>query len=82
MDKPEPLLTISAVSKKFGEIEALSNVDVVINSGQVIGLVGGNGAGKTTLLRLISGVLEPTTGSLMFKGKKVSKSRERIGVVP
>ena len=82
VDKPEALLTISAVSKKFGEIEALSNVDVVINSGQVIGLVGGNGAGKTTLLRLISGVLEPTTGSLMFKGKKVSKSRERIGVVP
>ena len=70
MDKPEPLLTISAVSKKFGDIEALSNVDVVINSGQVIGLVGGNGAGKTTLLRLISGVLEPSTGSLMFKGKK------------
>ena len=82
VDEPEPLLTISAVSKKFGEIEALSNVDVVINSGQVIGLVGGNGAGKTTLLRLISGVLEPTTGSLMFKEKKVSKSRERIGVVP
>ena len=70
VDKPEPLLTISAVSKKFGEIEALSNVDVVINSGQVIGLVGGNGAGKTTLLRLISGVLEPSTGSLMFKDKK------------
>ena len=73
MDKPEPLLTISAVSKKFGEIEALSNVDVVINSGQVIGLVGGNGAGKTTLLRLISGVLEPSTGSLMFKGQKSFK---------
>lgn len=78
----KPLLTLSGVAKRFDEVEALTHVDLNINSGQVIGLVGGNGAGKTTLLRLMAGVMEPTTGTILFEGQKVSTMRSKLGVVP
>jgi sodium transport system ATP-binding protein len=77
-----PLLTLDGVAKSFGEIDALTLVDLEINSGQVIGLVGGNGAGKTTLLRLMAGVMEPTKGSILFESKPVSSMRQKLGVVP
>jgi sodium transport system ATP-binding protein len=77
-----PLLTLTGVAKRFDEVEALTHVDLDINSGQVIGLVGGNGAGKTTLLRLMAGVMEPTTGTILFEGEKVSSMRSKLGVVP
>lgn len=77
-----PLLTLTGVAKRFDEVEALTHVDLDINSGQVIGLVGGNGAGKTTLLRLMAGVMEPTTGTILFEGQKVSSMRSKLGVVP
>ena len=77
-----PLLTLSGVAKRFGEVEALTHVDLDINAGQVIGLVGGNGAGKTTLLRLMAGVMEPTKGSILFGTEPVSTMRAKLGVVP
>lgn len=77
-----PLLTLSGVAKRFGEVEALTHVDLEINPGQVIGLVGGNGAGKTTLLRLMAGVMEPSNGSILFGTKPVSTMRAKLGVVP
>ena len=77
-----PLLTLSGVAKSFGEVEALTHVDLDINAGQVIGLVGGNGAGKTTLLRLMAGVMEPTNGSILFGTEPVSNMRAKLGVVP
>tara|TARA_B110000444_G_scaffold190471_1_gene180082 strand:- start:17737 stop:18564 length:828 start_codon:yes stop_codon:yes gene_type:complete len=77
-----PLLTLTGVAKNFGEVEALTHVDLEINPGQVIGLVGGNGAGKTTLLRLMAGVMEPSNGSILFGTKPVSTMRAKLGVVP
>ena len=77
-----PLLTLSGVAKRFGEVEALTHVDLDINAGQVIGLVGGYGAGKTTLLRLMAGVMEPTNGSILFGTEPVSTMRAKLGVVP
>ena len=76
------LLTLSGVGKSFKEVEALTKVDLEIESGQVVGLVGGNGAGKTTLLRLMAGVMEPTRGSILFQEKPVSTMRDKLGVVP
>ncbi len=82
MNQIEDLLSLERVSKSFGDVEALIDIDFKIQTGQVIGLVGGNGAGKTTLLRLISGVLNPTAGSVLFRGENVSSVRQKVGVVP
>jgi len=78
----ESLLTLSGVAKSFDEVDALTHIDLKINAGQVIGLVGGNGAGKTTLLRLMAGVMEPTNGTILFEGERVSSMRSKLGVVP
>ncbi|MDP6869743.1 MAG: ABC transporter ATP-binding protein [Candidatus Poseidoniaceae archaeon] len=78
----DAMLTIEGVAKHFGEVSALSSIDLEISSGQVIGLVGGNGAGKTTLLRLMAGVMEPSSGDVLFRGKPVSSMRAKLGVVP
>ena len=76
------MLTLTGVGKSFGEINALLQVDLEIESGQIIGLVGGNGAGKTTLLRLMAGVMKPTTGSVIFKDMPVDERRKFVGVEP
>ena len=61
----ETLLSLRGVTKKFTEVEALTEIDLDIHSGEIVGLVGSNGAGKTTLLRLMAGVYSPTTGSVL-----------------
>lgn len=79
----EPLLVVDGVSKSFGEIVALHDIDLTIHQGEVIGLVGSNGAGKTTLLRLLAGVYVPTNGRVrLANGEEVHTARNVIGVVP
>lgn len=60
------------VSKYFGGLAAVHNVDFDINQGEVVGLIGPNGAGKTTLFNLISGSLRTTAGEIRYKGKKIT----------
>ena len=77
------LLRVEGVTKSFGHIEALTNVSLTINEGEIVGLVGSNGAGKTTLLRLLAGVYTPTDGAVVLSdGSKVEDARHRLGVVP
>lgn len=79
----ETLLSLRGVTKKFTEVEALTEIDLDIHSGEIVGLVGSNGAGKTTLLRLMAGVYSPTTGSvLLSSGRPVQEMRQELGVVP
>jgi len=59
------------VSKYFGGIQALKNVDFQVGEGEIVGLVGPNGAGKTTLFNVISGVYKPNTGAVTFYGKRI-----------
>ncbi|MGW5605645.1 ATP-binding cassette domain-containing protein [Streptomyces sp. NPDC003753] len=66
-----PLLSLRAVSKRYGAVQALSDVDLEINSGQVIALMGDNGAGKTTLIKLIAGADRPDEGAVEWEGRKV-----------
>ena len=66
------ILEAERVTKYFGGLAAVHNVDFGINQGEIIGLIGPNGAGKTTLFNLISGALALTSGETMFKGEKIA----------
>jgi branched-chain amino acid transport system ATP-binding protein len=60
------------VTKYFGGLAAVSQVDFYVEQGEIFGLIGPNGAGKTTLFNLISGAFTPKSGTIKFKGKKIS----------
>jgi branched-chain amino acid transport system ATP-binding protein len=67
------LLKCSGVSKRFGGLQALNNVDFTVNPGEIVGIVGPNGSGKSTLLNLISGVYKPDSGQILLAGEDISK---------
>lgn len=62
------LLRCDGITKKYGSLIALNNIDLSIEGGRIIGLLGPNGSGKTTLIKLINGLLTPTSGSLTVCG--------------
>ncbi|MFX1566393.1 MAG: ABC transporter ATP-binding protein [Promethearchaeota archaeon] len=66
------LLEGEGISKRFGGLIALKDVDFYVNEGEILGLIGPNGAGKTTLFNLISGALPATSGMIKFNGKVIS----------
>ncbi|SDF43495.1 ABC transporter ATP-binding protein [Sporolituus thermophilus] len=65
------LLKATKLSKVFGGLRAVSNVNIEIQPGELVGLIGPNGAGKTTVFNLLTGVYEPTEGEIEFDGKSV-----------
>lgn len=67
-----PLLECHEVTKNFGGLTALLNVTLLVNKGEIVGLIGANGAGKTTLFNLISGVYSPSSGSIRFDGQEIT----------
>jgi branched-chain amino acid transport system ATP-binding protein len=67
------MLTIRGLRAGYGKIEVLHDVDVTIEPGQIVTLIGANGAGKTTLLKTISGLIRPTAGSIEFDGKSIAR---------
>jgi len=69
------VLEISRLSKTFGGLTAISDLDCSLNEGEVLGLIGPNGAGKSTLFNLIGGVYRPTRGRIIFKGKDITGNR-------
>lgn len=68
----EPALRLVGISKSFGAVQALRDVDFEVYAGEVVGLVGDNGAGKSTLIKTISGVNIPDSGSIYVGGKHVT----------
>ena len=66
------LLKCSQLNKWYGNLHALKNVDLTINKGEVIGLIGDNGAGKSTLIKIICGVHSLDKGEIFFEGNKVN----------
>jgi branched-chain amino acid transport system ATP-binding protein len=66
------LLKCIEVSKTFGGLQAVKNIDLTVNEGEIDGLVGPNGSGKSTLLNLISGVYKPDSGKIMFNDQEIS----------
>ena len=67
-----PILEGEGVTKYFGGLAAVSNVDFTVEQGEALGLIGPNGAGKTTLFNLISAALTPRSGTIRFKGEDIT----------
>jgi branched-chain amino acid transport system ATP-binding protein len=66
------LLRINSVTKYFGGLKALSELNIVVNSNEVVGLIGPNGAGKSTLFNVITGVYPPDSGEVIFNDRNIS----------
>jgi ABC-type branched-subunit amino acid transport system ATPase component len=81
----ETLLEVKGVTKRFGGVVALDNVSLSVMKGAVHGIIGPNGSGKTTLFNVLSGLLVPESGSVLFKGRDITRllpyqrSREGLG---
>jgi D-xylose transport system ATP-binding protein len=73
----KPILQLYGVSKRFGAVQALQDVDFEVYHGEVVGLVGDNGAGKSTLVKVMSGVHPPNTGKVFFDGREVTINSPR-----
>jgi branched-chain amino acid transport system ATP-binding protein len=66
------LLETRGLTRLFGGLAAVNNVDLTVDKGEIVGLIGPNGAGKTTCFNLLSGFLRPTRGSIVFDGESIS----------
>ena len=66
------LLSLRGITKHFGAVQALRNVDLDVPAGQVTALVGDNGAGKSTLIKAIAGINEPSSGTMYWQGEKMN----------
>jgi len=80
----DSLLVAEQVTVTFGGNRALSDVDLDVRAGEITGLIGPNGAGKTTLFNVVTGLLAPTRGSIVFDGRDISRldthRRARLGI--
>ena len=66
------LLEVHGISKRFGGLQAVSEVSFNLEQGEILGLIGPNGAGKTTLFNLVNGVYKSDSGTIVFAGKDIT----------
>jgi len=84
----QPAIALRSVSKRFGDVAALEQVDLAVEPGRILGFLGPNGAGKTTTIRVLTGFLRPDTGAAellghdMLKPAAAQEARRRLGFVP
>lgn len=71
-----PVVEVKKLSKSFGGVKAISDIDMDIEEGEIIGIIGPNGAGKTTLFNLLTGIYKPTSGEIKLNFDKTITSRE------
>lgn len=76
----QPVLRLSGISKNFGAVSALTDIDLEVFPGEVVALVGDNGAGKSTLIKTLAGVHQPTSGTIEFNGEKVTLSSPGVAL--
>jgi Cu-processing system ATP-binding protein len=79
------MIEVDHISKRFGKLQVLNDVNLTLSKGECVALIGPNGCGKTTLLKSILGMVLPDTGSLLFNNKSISREfeyRKHIGYMP
>ena len=80
------MIEIKDLTKKYVDFPAVSNLNLSIQKGEIFGFIGPNGAGKTTTIKMIGGILEPTSGSVMIAGISMKehpeKAKSKIGFIP
>jgi branched-chain amino acid transport system ATP-binding protein len=72
------LLEIKGLTKYFGGLAAVNNLDMIIHEGEIVGLMGPNGAGKTTVFNLITGVHRPSSGQVIFQGREIGGKKPHL----
>lgn len=75
-----PILQTKNISKSFGHVQALKNVDLDLYPSEVVALIGDNGAGKSTLIKIISGIYQRDSGEVLYKGEKVDINEPKDAV--
>jgi len=80
------MLELREITKKFSVVPAVNNVSFVVEPSEIVGYLGPNGAGKTTTIKMLTGLLEPTSGQIFYKGKNIRKNiydyKKKVGYVP
>ena len=80
-----PAIEIHSLSRRFGNLEALKSIDLLVRRGEVLAIFGHNGAGKTTLLKILSTVMKPSSGEVLVNGMDIGRNpievRRNIGVI-
>jgi branched-chain amino acid transport system ATP-binding protein len=72
---PSPVLEAKDLTRRFGGLCAVNKVSFTVNKNEIFGLIGPNGAGKTTMFNLITGLLQPSSGQLIYQGENITKLR-------
>ncbi|MEJ2568335.1 MAG: ATP-binding cassette domain-containing protein, partial [candidate division WOR-3 bacterium] len=80
------MIEIKNLSKRFGKVKAVDNLNLVINPGELFTFLGPNGAGKTTTVKMVTGLILPTEGEIFIKGidmlKEPEKAKSVIAYIP
>lgn len=71
------MIQVTDVSKSFGSLQVLKNINITINEGEIVSIVGPSGAGKTTLLQIIGTLDKPDSGNILFNGQETAKLKEK-----
>ncbi len=86
MGRPEPMITIENLSKRFNKVLAVDHIDLTVPAGEIMGFLGPNGAGKTTTIRMVAGLMKPDTGTVTLDGIDLATAPEKakaiVGFVP
>ena len=69
---PTPILQVEQLAIAFGGLKAVDNVDLTVNEGEIVSIIGPNGAGKTTFFNMLTGLLEPDSGRIVFEGTDIA----------
>jgi ABC-2 type transport system ATP-binding protein len=80
------MIELKDLTKKYGEFQAVNDLNLSVNKGEIFGFIGPNGAGKTTTIKMMGGILQPTNGTVTIAGINMQaepeKAKSKIGFIP